>query len=505
MAMRIAIVGAGISGIAFAGVLRRFGHECVLFDKAAQVGGIWALTYPQVRLQNSREQYTFIDFPWPEQPDQHPTAAQIIAYIEAAIDHFALDVRLEHTVTSMLDTGEGWTVTVVHDGGEQQLEFDYAIVSIGQYAEQNYRPEFSGKNNFKGNVISERDVESLEVFRDKKVAVVGFGKSAVDMCAFAAPSALSVAHVFRTPRWLVPFHLLGAHYSYLLFARATTFFMPSWVHSGRVERAVHRYLEFFVKGFWRTIGALVRSHIRGHASSTEPMAQERLNRVTPMHSFSEDMRSATAMAPQAYYSMVADGSIEPHQAEVKGFTSSTLVLANNEEIAADVVVLSVGSGTPVFPFLPQIYRDMIESESDGVQLYRHLVHPQIPNLAFAGYNHGFMHIPAAEIGALWLGAALRGDLELPDAATQLQSIDSIRQWKRDHVTFEPSRSCAVSTRFQQYIDALLRELGISPYRKMPNIFAECFVRYGGADYDGIVDRVVDHPPQEPRSVCQFDA
>jgi hypothetical protein len=104
-----------------------------------------------------------------------------------------------------------------------------------------------------------------------------------------------------------------------------------------------------------------------------------------------------------------------------------------------------------------------------------------------------------------LGAALRGDLELPDAATQLQSIDSIRQWKRDHVTFEPSRSCAVSTRFQQYIDALLRELGISPYRKMPNIFAECFVRYGGADYDGIVDRVVDNPPQEPRSVCQFDA
>ena len=61
--MRIAIVGAGISGIAFAGVLSRFGHECVVFEKAPRVGGIWALAYPQVRLQNTREQYTFIDFP----------------------------------------------------------------------------------------------------------------------------------------------------------------------------------------------------------------------------------------------------------------------------------------------------------------------------------------------------------------------------------------------------------------------------------------------------------
>lgn len=53
----------------------RFGHGCTVFDKAEKIGGIWALAYPEVRLQNSREQYTFIDFPWLEQPDQHPTAA----------------------------------------------------------------------------------------------------------------------------------------------------------------------------------------------------------------------------------------------------------------------------------------------------------------------------------------------------------------------------------------------------------------------------------------------
>jgi len=39
----------------------------------------------------------------------------------------------------------------------------------------------------------------------------------------------------------------------------------------------------------------------------------------------------------------------------------------------------------------------------------------ISGITFAGYNHGFMHVPAAEIGALWLCAVLRGDIELPSA------------------------------------------------------------------------------------------
>jgi cation diffusion facilitator CzcD-associated flavoprotein CzcO len=502
--MRVAIIGAGISGIAFAGVFRRFCHECVLFEKADSIGGIWALAYPQVRLQNSREQYTFVDFPWPEQPDQHPTAIQILDYLDAVVKHFELDVRLRHAVTAMIETDAGWTLTVDHNGEEESHEFDYVIVSIGQYSEQKYRPEFSGEAEFAGDVITERDVKSLDIFRDKNVAVVGFGKSAVDMVSFTAPIARSVAHVFRTPRWLVPFRLLGMHYTYLFFARATTMFMPSWVHAGRAERALHHYVPGFIVGFWKAIGLIVTKHIQGHAIRGDFAASERLTTVIPAHDFAPDLRSATAMAPVDYYAMIADGRIQPHHAGIKGFGAHSLQLMNGEELKADVVVLSVGSGTPVFPFMPQHYREMIENETDGVQLYRHILHPQIKRLGFAGYNHGFMHVPAAEISALWLCAVLRGDIELPSAEAQEESINTIRNWKREHIQYEPSRSCAVSTRFQQYIDALLIELGVSPYRKMPNPIAECFARYGGADYAGVVAEVHDHPPP-PHAVREYDA
>ena len=217
------------------------------------------------------------------------------------------------------------------------------------------------------------------------------------------------------------------------------------------------------------------------------------------------MLSATAMAPLNYYPMVADGRIQPHHAAIQGFSADGIELDNGEHLDADIVVLSVGSGTPVFPFLPERYRAMIEAESEGVQLYRHLLHPSIPRLAFAGYNHGFMHVPAAETDALWICAMLRGDIELPEVDAQERTIEVVREWKRAHIQYEPSRACAVSTRFQQYIGLLLLELKVSPLRKMPNVFAECFTRYGGADYVGVVAKVLENPPLRARAATDLDS
>ena len=39
----------------------------------------------------------------------------------------------------------------------------------------------------------------------------------------------------------------------------------------------------------------------------------------------------------------------------------------------------------------------------------------------------------------------------------------------------------------QYLDVLLQELGLNPYRKMPNVFAELFSQYGPDDYVGIYE------------------
>ena len=98
-----------------------------------------------------------------------------------------------------------------------------------------------------------------------------------------------------------------------------------------------------------------------------------------------------------------------------------------------------------------------------------------------------MHVPSVEIGTQWLCAYLRGELDLPPVEEMERSIEHVRDWKRANIKFENARSCAVSTRFQQYIDILLKELQVSPYRKLPNPFAELFSRYEASDYKGVYE------------------
>jgi len=55
--VRIAVVGAGPSGLVTAAVLQDFGHDVTVFDKAPDIGGVWRAnrSYPGVTTQDDRE------------------------------------------------------------------------------------------------------------------------------------------------------------------------------------------------------------------------------------------------------------------------------------------------------------------------------------------------------------------------------------------------------------------------------------------------------------------
>ena len=484
---RVAIIGAGITGLAHADVFTRCGFSVTLFEKASRVGGVWACSYPEVSLQNTWWGYHVSSFPWPFKPDLHPTGAQILRYLEALVAARGFDVRLEHEVVSARETqAGGWRLRVKSRSGETTEQFDHLLVSVGQYTEGKVRPRLEGESDFTGSVITEREIGDLARFDDKRVVVVGFGKSALDMAVLAAPRAASVHHVFRTPRWTIPRTIFGVHYTKLFFNRFGSVMMTSWAHPTAGERFLHRRRSV-VGGFWRKLESVVTGintrEGRGHGAAGEA----RIAAVMPEHSLLPDLRSAAALASTGYYKHVGAGAIEPRRGEVVSLTRDGVRISTGEEIRADVVVLSVGSGTPRFPFLDDAVRALLESENDGVQLYRHVIHPRLQRLGFGGFNHGFMHVPSAEIGALWLAALWRGELTLPSTEQMERDIEHVRAWKRANIHFEPSRSCAVNTRFQQYLDIMLADLGQSPYRKLPNVFAEVFAPYGPADYRGVVD------------------
>ncbi|CAE7591841.1 FMO1, partial [Symbiodinium microadriaticum] len=117
-----------------------------------------------------------------------------------------------------------------------------------------------------------------------------------------------------------------------------------------------------------------------------------------------------------------------------------------------------------------------------VQLYRHVLHPRIPRMAFIGHNQSFLFMPSVEISALWMVAVWRNELQLPSLENMEDTMRRVTGWKRKNQAFDPTMFFVTHSRYQQFIDTLLGDIGVNPFRKMPNIFAEMFGKYGSSDY-----------------------
>jgi len=194
---QIAVIGAGISGIAAASVLKRNGFTPVVFEKHERIGGVWATAYPGVHLQNIYTQYHLSDFGWPFQPDLHPSGEQIMRYLEEAVRHLKLDLRLQHEVLNMTEETDGWRLRYRNKEGFHEESFAFVLLAAGQYTDGKNGPAYMDQELFKGKIVTERDIACLDIFDGKSVVVVGYGKSALDMATLAAEKAAQVQHVFR--------------------------------------------------------------------------------------------------------------------------------------------------------------------------------------------------------------------------------------------------------------------------------------------------------------------
>jgi cation diffusion facilitator CzcD-associated flavoprotein CzcO len=164
---RIAVIGAGISGIAAANILKKNGFVPIIFEKYEKIGGVWATAYPEVHLQNIYTQYHLSDFDWSFKPDLHPTGEQVMRYLTEAVHHHQLDVRLNHEVLEMKEEADGWLLRYKNNRGIHEESFAYVLLAAGQYTDGKNLPQYMDQELFKGQIITERDITSLDTFNGK--------------------------------------------------------------------------------------------------------------------------------------------------------------------------------------------------------------------------------------------------------------------------------------------------------------------------------------------------
>jgi len=126
--LRECLIGAGVSGIGIARVLAQNPLLTVdLYDRQCGVGGVWRQNkFEDLGLQTSARQYTFPDDPWPTVIRGHPTAQQVILYLQHIVQKHQLTVHSGVNIVSVKQHENGLELFLSH-GSAEHRRYDLVI------------------------------------------------------------------------------------------------------------------------------------------------------------------------------------------------------------------------------------------------------------------------------------------------------------------------------------------------------------------------------------------
>ena len=91
MERRVAIIGAGISGLLACKYILEKGFHPIVFEVEDGVGGQWRHTIESTKLQNNKITFQFSDFPWHSSvKEENPSSQQVLDYLNSYAEHFSL-------------------------------------------------------------------------------------------------------------------------------------------------------------------------------------------------------------------------------------------------------------------------------------------------------------------------------------------------------------------------------------------------------------------------------
>ena len=201
---RVAIIGAGMSGIAMAAKLRLAGIESFrIYEKCDQLGGTWrANTYPGLTCDIPSRYYSYTFAPNPDWSRVYSPGREIWSYLDRVAGEFALADR----ISLGTEVSEGhwldgrWRLRTSRG---EEADYDFIITAAGALVHP-VKPDIPGLDSFAGRVFHSAEWDHSVPLRDRRIAVIGTGSTGMQLTRALAPVASRFELYQRTPQWILP-------------------------------------------------------------------------------------------------------------------------------------------------------------------------------------------------------------------------------------------------------------------------------------------------------------
>ncbi|XP_062024486.1 probable flavin-containing monooxygenase 1 isoform X2 [Rosa rugosa] len=522
MEKRVAVVGAGISGLLACKYTLSKGFHPIVFESTSTIGGVWTKTVETTKLQTPKAFYQFSDFPWPSSvTEDHPNQNQVLEYVQSYARHFDLlkHIKVNTKVCGIEYEGlsedemESWSFwggtgepfnsegkwkVIVEDKQSLSTEIylvDFVILCIGRFSDVPNIPEFipnKGPKAFHGTVIhsmeyADMDYESAAKFvTGKQVTVVGSQKFAMDIameCSNANGIENPCTLLYRTEHWNFPDLLpWGVPLAFLYFNRFS-------------ELLVHKPGE----GFLLSLLATLLSPLRwAYSKFVETYANKKLGLykygMVPKQRFLQDISSCLiAVVPENFYDRVQEGSIILKKSPGNfGFCQEGILVEGEvSPLTTELVILATGfNGEKKLKdvFVSPTFQDYIMGSQEAIlPLYRltsyfqkQCINGRIPQLAVIGFSESISYLFTSEIRCKWLAELLGGAFKVPNITEMETDVKRWDEYAKRYGGKYYRRSC-INALHVWYSDQLCKDMGWNPKRKK-GLLAELFEPYGPMDY-----------------------
>ncbi|MES1925313.1 NAD(P)/FAD-dependent oxidoreductase [Salinisphaera sp. T31B1] len=341
----VLIIGGGQGGIALAARLRQHGVSTLIVEKNERPGDSWRKRYKSLCLHDPvwYDHLPYIKFPdnWPVFSPKDKIGDWLEMYARVMELNFWGSTRAE--CASYDPETQTWTVVVDHRGEQITLQPKQLVLATGMSAKPNV-PELPGQNRFRGLQQHSSEHAGPEEMQGKKVVVIGSNNSSHDICAALAEHGVDVTMVQRSSTHIsrsesLMKHALGPLYSEQALADGIT-----------TEKADLLFASIpyaIMADFQKPIFDTIREEDAEFYRELEDAGFMLDFGPDDSGLFMKYLRRASGYYIDVGASqLIIDGKIKLESGvQVTALTEDSVVLSNNTELPADVVIYATGYGS----------------------------------------------------------------------------------------------------------------------------------------------------------------